>query len=79
MQVADGCLQLGHAVAHLGRRWQLDGDDVVLQIGLGIHPGRIGQVQRHPPQATAQHRHQRQALGHVAAQVLQKAALEARR
>ena len=52
---------------------------MVLQIGLGIDPGRVGQVQRHPPQPAPQYRHQRQALGHVAAQMQQKAALEAGR
>ena len=28
-------------------------DHVLAQIGLGVHPGRVGQVQGHPPQAFA--------------------------
>jgi hypothetical protein len=35
---------------------QLDLDDVLAQVGLGIDPGRVGQVQRHPPQPAPQHR-----------------------
>ena len=68
VQPAHCGLQLGHAGALPGRPGQLDRLDMVFQVGIGIDPGRVGQVQWHPPQPPPKHRQLMQALGHVLAQ-----------
>ena len=49
---------------------QPDLDDVFVEVGFRIHPGRVGHVQRHPPQPAAQHRRGGQAGRDVSPQVV---------
>ncbi len=75
MQRADLRLQLRQTAA-LGQR---DADDVLVEIRLGIDPGRRGQVQRHPGELAAQGGRERQARRHVRAHVVEEVAVVARR
>ena len=68
VQHADLGFQLRHRGTLPLQLRQLDLDDVHLHRRVGIHPRRVGQVQRHPPQPAAQHGGHGQAAFHVCAQ-----------
>jgi len=73
VQFADHLLEFFQLTA-LG---QADLDDVLVQIRLGVDPGRVGELERHPPQPAPQRRHHRQALGNVAPQIAHELAFVA--
>ena len=50
---------------------------VVRHVGFGVHPGRVGQVQGHAPDASPQHGHDRQASPQMLAQMRRKGSAKA--
>ncbi len=69
MQLADLGVQLRLNAAALADGRQLDRDDVLVQIGLGIDPHRVRKIERHRRELLPQRRRKRQPRGHVAAHV----------